>query len=168
MPTLVGARSRCGPRRRHGSWNLEPGPPAPGERPGRRPAPVHSRAIPIADPRDLEAVLSRLGAARPHRRSLGLWPAARARAIAHRGRDRSDVACPTRSSAATTRAFLGFRSWVRTVAGMGFPVVFLPGGFHLPTIPAHRKVNAVDLGTADKVAVAALALWFDAARARRT
>ncbi len=42
------------------------------------------------------------------------------------------------------------------------PLIFLPGGFHLPTIPAHRKVRTIDLGTADKVAVAALALWFDA------
>jgi predicted butyrate kinase (DUF1464 family) len=57
---------------------------------------------------------------------------------------------------------IGFRSWVRAMAQSGLPVVFLPGGFHLPTIPSHRKVNSVDLGTADKVAVAALALWFDA------
>ncbi len=55
---------------------------------------------------------------------------------------------------------LGFSSWVRTVVQTGLPVVFLPGGFHLPTIPPHRKANSVDLGTADKVA--ALALWFDA------
>jgi predicted butyrate kinase (DUF1464 family) len=56
---------------------------------------------------------------------------------------------------------IGFRSWVRELVKTGLPVVFLPGGFHLPTIPDHRKVNSVDLGTADKVAVAALALWFD-------
>ncbi len=57
---------------------------------------------------------------------------------------------------------IGFRAWVRAFVGSGAPLVFLPGCLHLPTIPAHRKVNAVDLGTADKVAVAALALWFDA------
>ncbi len=57
---------------------------------------------------------------------------------------------------------VGFRTWVRTFVRSGLPIVFLPGGFHLPTIPAHRRVNAIDLGTADKVAVAALALWFDA------
>jgi predicted butyrate kinase (DUF1464 family) len=57
---------------------------------------------------------------------------------------------------------IGFRSWIRAFIRSGAPLVFLPGGFHLPTIPAHRKVGAVDLGTADKVAVAALALWFDA------
>jgi predicted butyrate kinase (DUF1464 family) len=58
---------------------------------------------------------------------------------------------------------IGFRSWVRAFQTSGAPLVFLPGGWHLPTIPAHRKANAVDLGTADKVCVAALALWFDAA-----
>jgi predicted butyrate kinase (DUF1464 family) len=57
---------------------------------------------------------------------------------------------------------IGFRSWVRAFAASGQPLVFLPGGLHLPTIPPHRKINAIDLGTADKVAVAALALWFDA------
>jgi predicted butyrate kinase (DUF1464 family) len=56
---------------------------------------------------------------------------------------------------------IGFRAWVRALAGSGFPVVFLPGGIHLPTIPRHRKLNAIDLGTPDKVAVAALAIWTD-------
>jgi predicted butyrate kinase (DUF1464 family) len=58
---------------------------------------------------------------------------------------------------------VGFRAWVRAFVRSGVPLVFLPGGLHLPTIPAYRKANAVDLGTPDKVAVAALALWFDAA-----
>jgi predicted butyrate kinase (DUF1464 family) len=60
---------------------------------------------------------------------------------------------------------IGFRSWVRAFVRLGAPLIFLPGGFHLPTIPAHRKVESIDLGTADKVAVAALALWFDAQEA---
>jgi predicted butyrate kinase (DUF1464 family) len=56
----------------------------------------------------------------------------------------------------------GFRAWVRAFVRSGVPLVFLPGGLHLPTIPAHRKAGSVDVGTPDKVAVAALALWFDA------
>ena len=58
---------------------------------------------------------------------------------------------------------VGFRSWVRAFVATGLPVVFLPGVIHLPTVPAHRKVNTIDLGTPDKLAVAALALWHDAA-----
>ncbi len=57
---------------------------------------------------------------------------------------------------------LGFRSWVRSLAASGLPVMFLPGGVHLPTIPTYRKLNSIDLGTADKVAVVALALHVDA------
>lgn len=52
----------------------------------------------------------------------------------------------------------GFRRRVRELIETGLPCVFLPGGVHLPTIPAHRKANAIDLGTADKVCVVALAL----------
>jgi predicted butyrate kinase (DUF1464 family) len=62
----------------------------------------------------------------------------------------------------TPSGVMGFRSWVRAVIETQLPVVFLPGGIHLPTIPEHRKVNGIDFGTADKVAVAALALWIDA------
>ncbi|HEV3122917.1 MAG TPA: DUF1464 family protein [Isosphaeraceae bacterium] len=60
---------------------------------------------------------------------------------------------------------IGFRTWVRALLASGLPVVFLPGGIHLPPIPAHRKVNTIDMGTPDKVAVAALALY---AHARET
>lgn len=56
----------------------------------------------------------------------------------------------------------GFSAWVSALAGSGLPVIFLPGGVHLPSIPSHRKLLVVDRGTADKVAVAALALRVDA------
>ena len=52
----------------------------------------------------------------------------------------------------------GFSATVRALRDSGLPVVFLPGAIHLPTVPAHRKLNKIDLGTADKVCVAALAL----------
>ncbi len=56
---------------------------------------------------------------------------------------------------------VGFRAWVRAFERTGAPLVFLPGGLHLPTIPAFRKANTIDMGTADKICVAALCLWFD-------
>ena len=56
----------------------------------------------------------------------------------------------------------GFRSWVRAMVASKQPVVILPGLIHLPTVPAHRKVNTIDLGTPDKLCVAALALRVDA------
>ena len=46
-----------------------------------------------------------------------------------------------------------------------FPVVLTPGVVHLASVPAHRKVNRVDMGTADKVCAAALAIR-EQARAR--
>lgn len=52
----------------------------------------------------------------------------------------------------------GFSAVARAFRDSGLPVVFLPGAIHLSTVPAHRKLNRVDLGTADKVCVAALAL----------
>jgi predicted butyrate kinase (DUF1464 family) len=58
----------------------------------------------------------------------------------------------------------GLRALARVLAGSGLPVVFTPGVIHLPTVPAHRKLNRVDLGTADKVAAAALGVLDQATR----
>lgn len=62
----------------------------------------------------------------------------------------------------------GFRGVVRALRESGLPVVFGPGGVHLPTIPARRKANGVDFGTADKVATAALAVALESKPNERT
>jgi predicted butyrate kinase (DUF1464 family) len=58
----------------------------------------------------------------------------------------------------------GLNALIRTLARQDVPVVLTPGVIHLPSVPAHRKVNRVDMGTADKVCAAALAVWEQAAR----
>ena len=47
---------------------------------------------------------------------------------------------------------------MRMLARSSTPVVLTPGVVHLPSVPAHRKVNRVDMGTADKVCAVALAV----------
>src|SRR6266849_6974927 len=61
----------------------------------------------------------------------------------------------------------GLRTLVRALARSGLPVLITPGVLHLPTIPAHRKVNRVDMGTADKVCAVALAVADQARRLAR-
>jgi len=58
----------------------------------------------------------------------------------------------------------GMRSIVRALIAGGIPLVFGPGAIHLPTVPEHRKWNRIDLGTADKVASAALGIADQAER----
>ena len=52
----------------------------------------------------------------------------------------------------------GLRSLMRLLARAAAPVVFTPGVIHLASVPAHRKVNRIDMGTADKVCATALAI----------
>jgi predicted butyrate kinase (DUF1464 family) len=52
----------------------------------------------------------------------------------------------------------GLRGLARALADAALPFLFLPGVVHLATVPRHRKLNRVDLGTADKVCSAALAI----------
>ena len=58
----------------------------------------------------------------------------------------------------------GMRTIVRALIAAGLPLVFGPGAIHLPTIPAYRKFNRIDLGTADKVASVALCIADQARR----
>ena len=58
----------------------------------------------------------------------------------------------------------GMRSIVRALMAADMPLVFGPGAIHLPTVPDHRKWNRIDLGTADKVATAALGIVDQAER----
>jgi predicted butyrate kinase (DUF1464 family) len=58
----------------------------------------------------------------------------------------------------------GLRSLLRALAHSGLPVVFGPGVIHLASVPAHRKYNRIDMGTADKVCAAAYAIADQSAR----
>ena len=60
----------------------------------------------------------------------------------------------------------GLRAFVRALGRSGLPVVLTPGVIHLTSVPAHRKVNRVDMGTADKVCAAALAVHEQSERRR--
>ena len=58
----------------------------------------------------------------------------------------------------------GLRALARALGRAGLPVVFTPGVVQLASVPAHRKVNRVDMGTADKVCSTALAIREQARR----
>jgi len=59
---------------------------------------------------------------------------------------------------------LGLRKVFEALKASRLPVFFLPSVKHLPTVPLHRKLNRIDLGTADKLCVAALAIHEQAER----
>ncbi len=61
----------------------------------------------------------------------------------------------------------GLAALLRALARSRLPVVFTPGVVHLPTVPEHRKVNRIDMGTAEKVCAAALGVTEQAGRLGR-
>ncbi len=85
-------------------------------------------------------------------------PLVRAADCTERDRALMTLVRPDERAEESRRGVLGFASLLRALGAAPLPVVFLPGVIHLPTVPAHRKVNRIDLGTPDKVCVAALAL----------
>jgi predicted butyrate kinase (DUF1464 family) len=64
----------------------------------------------------------------------------------------------------TRAGIAGMRTIIRALIDAGIPLIFGPGAIHLPTVPVHRKWNRVDLGTAEKVASAALGIADQAER----
>ena len=58
----------------------------------------------------------------------------------------------------------GLGSLMRMLSRSSLPIIFTPGVIHLASVPAHRKVNRVDMGTADKVCAVALAVHEQAQR----
>jgi predicted butyrate kinase (DUF1464 family) len=61
----------------------------------------------------------------------------------------------------------GLGRLARALGASGLPVMFIPGVLHLDTVPRHRKLNRVDMGTADKVSAAALAIYDQSVRLGR-
>jgi predicted butyrate kinase (DUF1464 family) len=58
----------------------------------------------------------------------------------------------------------GLRTMLELMRARRLPAIVLPGVVHLDSVPPHRKVNRVDMGTADKVSVTALGVWDQARR----
>jgi predicted butyrate kinase (DUF1464 family) len=58
----------------------------------------------------------------------------------------------------------GMSGILEALRDSGLPMCFSPGVIHLASVPAHRKVNRIDMGTADKVCAVALAIWDQARR----
>jgi len=49
---------------------------------------------------------------------------------------------------------LGLGEILRLLKDLGVPGVIVPGVKHLPTVPVYRKINKIDMGTADKLCTA--------------
>lgn len=75
-----------------------------------------------------------------------------------------DVRLACLSAAGERGGIGGLAEVMRALARTNIPTVFTPGAIHLPSVPVHRKINRIDVGTADKVCAAALAIHEEAVR----
>jgi predicted butyrate kinase (DUF1464 family) len=117
----------------------------------------------LADPATLVALLQNAGpldlVAGPSGYGVSVTPAAQA--------SDDDLRLAFLAAEGEPGGIGGLRALARALARSGLPVVFTPGVIHLPSVPAHRKVNRVDMGTAEKVCVTALAIDEQARRTGR-
>jgi len=66
------------------------------------------------------------------------------------------------------KSFLGMRNSIDRLKKKELPIYFIPGVIHLPTVPYHRKINKIDMGTADKMCCAALGVRDQAMRKNKS
>lgn len=62
------------------------------------------------------------------------------------------------------KSLLGLRASIKQMQHNELPVFFIPGVIHLPTVPYFRKLNKIDMGTADKLCCVALGIRDQALR----
>ncbi|MDP2767767.1 MAG: DUF1464 family protein [Candidatus Methanoperedens sp.] len=65
------------------------------------------------------------------------------------------------------KSILGLRASINKMKQNKLPVFFIPGVIHLPTVPYYRKINKIDMGTADKLCCAALGIRDQALRYKK-
>ncbi len=58
----------------------------------------------------------------------------------------------------------GMQKSLGILAKEDIPMYFIPGVIHLTTVPDYRKLNKIDMGTADKLCCAVLGIWDQARR----
>ena len=108
----------------------------------------------LRDPRVLLELLRSLGpldlVAGPSGYGLPLVPA--------RAATDEDLRLAALAPAGSSGGLGGLRALMQALADAPTAVVFTPGVIHLPSVPPFRKCNRVDMGTADKVCAAALAI----------
>jgi predicted butyrate kinase (DUF1464 family) len=112
------------------------------------------RRAPAAVVDQLEAALPLDLIAAPSRYGLPLVPTS---ALGERDLDLAVLARP--EDRGQPERVGGLRATLELMRARRLPAVLLPGVIHLDSVPSHRKVNRVDMGTADKVCVAALGIW---------
>jgi len=54
---------------------------------------------------------------------------------------------------------MGLRNLINLSIDRNLNIYTIPGVIHLPTVPEHRKINRIDLGTADKLCSAVLGVY---------
>lgn len=71
---------------------------------------------------------------------------------------KDDINSAIEAGVAGARIYHAMAQITRAIRVSNIPSIFIPGVINLPTVPLHRKINRVDLGTADKLAVVALGI----------